>query len=338
MIDIPYEFAGTVEFTPYSELVERFEAFDQHAIIGKDATNEYDLYLIELGDPEKPTLMITSVVHGSEWQSVSYSLAFMEQLSNDTFPDQELRNLLLSNFHIAYIPVVNPWGYEETTKYARTKGRLNSTGTNLNRDFGEFKDPETRAVRDVMLEFKPFAFVDLHLIRGRNVENYLMLESYNDYVSYIRDLWLTSLQDYSGYSTGRWLSGEEVDGLATKYMNEQKNDHTPHTLSYIVEITRPVQEEQGFVAPLTDSEIYKFGMANLYLFFKTSIDYYKKYNKSIITEVFTPTGKATIIRNNQGIVQTIEEVKHDKTIETTFERNNDGIVQRIIRAIKNFIN
>lgn len=334
MIDIPYDFVGTVEYTPYSEIVKRFEAFDQHSIIGEDATNKYDLYLIELGNPGKPTLMITSVVHGSEWQSVSYSLSFMEQLRDDSFPDKELRDTLLENFHIAYIPVVNPWGYEETTEYARTTGRLNSTGTNLNRDFVEFKDPETRAVRDVMLEFKPFAFVDLHLIRGRNVENYLMLESYNDRTSYIRDNWLKSLQEYSGFNTGRWLNGEGVHGLSTKYMNEQSNDYTPHTLSYIVEITRPVEETTGFIAPLTDEEIYKFGSANLYLFFKTSIDYYLKYNGYIVSQIERPNGNASIIRDNDGITQMIEEEKGSKTIETTFTRGKEGIVQRIIRKIK----
>lgn len=334
MIDIPYDFVGAVEYTPYSQIVERFEAFEQHSIIGKDATNKYDLYLIELGDPKKPTLMITSVVHGSEWQSVSYSLAFMEQLNNDTFPDQELRNLLLSNFHIPYIPIVNPWGYEETTKYARTKGRLNSTGTNLNRDFGEFKDPETRAVRDVMLEFKPFAFVDLHLIRGRNVEKYLMLESYNDRTSYIRDNWLNSLQKYSGFETGRWLKGEGVDGLATKYMNEQSNEYTPYTLSYIVEIARPVEEKTGFIAPLTDEEIYKFGMANLYLFFKTSIDYYLKYNGHIVSQIDSPIGTTSIIRDVNGITQSIREIKGKKAIEMTFTRDKESIVQKIIRKIK----
>lgn len=333
MIEFPYDFIGTVEYTPYSSIVDRVKRFPQHKVIGRDATNQYELYLVELGSPNKPTLLVTSVLHGSEWQSVHYGLPFMEQLRDDNFPDKELRDILLESFHIAYIPVVNVWGYENTTEYARTQGRLNSTGTNLNRDFGEFKDPETRAVRDVMLEFKPFAYVDLHLIRGHKREIHLMVESYNDRISYIRDNWLKSLQNYSGYSTGRWLSGEGVDGLAVKYLTNQDNDYTPETLAYIVEITRPVEEVNGFFAPFTDQEIYKFGMANLYLFFRTSIEYFMKYNGNLIDYIETPTGKAVVKRNMDGITQTIEEQKGNRIIETSFERDNEGFIKKIIRKI-----
>jgi len=57
-------------------------------------------------------------------------------------------------------------------------------------------------------------------------------------------------------------------------MRDYINPYTPHTLSYIVELMRPEERDGELIAPLSDEQIFKFGSASLYLFFKTSMKYF----------------------------------------------------------------
>src|SRR5699024_1068015 len=93
--------------------------------------------------------------------------------------------------------------------------------------------------------------------------------------------WAESWESYSGYEVERWKGYQSLNkGLSRRFVRDQPSDYTPHTLSYITEMGRPVEETEGFHRPLTDREIFKFGMASIYLFFKTSLEYFNKYNKS----------------------------------------------------------
>src|SRR5699024_6448187 len=105
MIDIPYDFIGTVEYQRYSDVIERIGQFDDYYTIGKDQSGEFDMYMIRLGKRDKPTLLITAGIHGTEWQGTQYSLSFMEQIRDNTFPDTNFRDFLLGSFQIVYILV-----------------------------------------------------------------------------------------------------------------------------------------------------------------------------------------------------------------------------------------
>src|SRR5690625_5835273 len=95
-----------------------------------------------------------------------------------------------------------------------------------------------------------------------------------------------SLSEYANQDVERWDGSPGINrGLSRRYMRDQANTHTPYTLSYISEISRPVQENAGFNAPLSDEDIYKYGVEKMYLFFKTSLDYYL-LNTDILFTVF----------------------------------------------------
>ena len=276
---VPYDFIGTVEYQKYDDIIARVDKFDDFLIIGRDASGEYDMYAIRLGNKSKPSLLITGGMHGTEWQGTQYSLAFMEQLRDNTFPDKDFRDFLLNNFYIIYIPVVNPWGLDNTTPHAQVIGRRNSNNADLNRDFSDFTQAESQNVKSVMDKYKPFAYLDLHLIRSP--EELIIVGNGQSATNDVRDLWADSWEEYLGKSVTRWAGYENLNpGLSRRYMRDQVNNYTPYTLSYITEIARPTEEDNGFVAPLSDEEIYKVGMSSIYLFFKTSIQYYMENFKT----------------------------------------------------------
>ena len=326
-------FYGKTEYVPYNEIVDRIKSFQNHSVIGKDQSEEYDMYMIELGDRENPTIFITASLHGTEWQSTIYTMDFLEQLEKNTFPDNEFRDYLIDNFHIACIPVVNPWGYNETTEHAITLGRRNSRGVDINRDFYDFTEKESQNTREQMLRFKPFAYLDSHLIRTSSDRSQLLIVGNGQpETNYLKEIWSNLLKIHSGYDVLQWEGYENLTkGLSRRFMRDQQNDYTPYTLSYITEITRPVNETRGFVAPLTDYEIYNFGMVNIFLFLKTSIQYFKEHNYSLVDHVISPTKSTVVKRNMDGIAYSIVENDSISTIETTFVRDELGIVQSLNR-------
>ncbi|MED3655574.1 DUF2817 domain-containing protein [Heyndrickxia sporothermodurans] len=287
-IIIPNDFSGELKYENYSSLEERIYKFDNVSIIGKDQSGIYNMYCIELGEKEKPTILVEAGIHGSEWQGTMYSMKFMEELRDGTFPDKAFRNKLLDHFHIVYIPVVNPWGYDRTIPMNLFSGRYNSTGTDLNRDFYKFTQAESRNVKTKMDEFKPFAFLDIHMMQSNfdaSGGNNIAMGYGQTQTKQVFDSFAKLLSQYSGQSITKWRAPPYENpintGLARTYMRNQTNPYTPYTLSYIIELAKPVKRTTGLDAPLSDSQIMKYGMAGMYLFFYTSIMYFEEYNNNI---------------------------------------------------------
>ncbi len=285
MIDIPFNFRGSVAYQSYSDLEERLKKFDKLYTIGKDESGEYDMYLIELGTRGKPTLFLTSSMHGTEWHSTQYGMKFMEDLRDNTFADTNFRDFLLNNFCIAFIPVINPWGYDRITpenEYAQFNNlaRYTSNGTELNGDFYSITQQETKNVVAQIDKYKPFAYVDMHMFQPEynvSYERRLILANGQRETDYVRDEWRASIENYLGEQITIWTNTlSPTSGLARAYAARTVNPHTPHTLAYITELVRPADVRGERIEPLTKAEIFQYGTAQLYLFFKTSIDYYLK--------------------------------------------------------------
>jgi hypothetical protein len=286
IIDISYDFSRDFTYQNYQHLTERILNFDKVTKIGKDQSGKYNMYMIELGNEDKPTLLVIAGMHGSEWQGTMYSMQFMEELRDDTFPDKDLRNKLLNDYHIAYIPVVNPWGYDHTTLYKLEAGRYNSRGVDLNRDFDKFSQAESRNVKRVMKRLKPFAFLDIHMMQSHyngNRGNHIIIGNGQPQTNKIASTIVHSLSKYANQPVTRWDPPPKKhplnEGLARTYMRDQSNPYTPYTLSYIIELTKPVWRKNGLDMPLTNPKIMKYGMAGMYLFFLTSTKYYEEHHE-----------------------------------------------------------
>ncbi|MFD1064437.1 DUF2817 domain-containing protein [Oceanobacillus locisalsi] len=281
MIRIPYDFSDSLSLPSYSQIVQRIMQFNSVRNIGMDESENYDMYMIEMGNSNKPSILVIASMHGTEWMGALYSMRFMEQLRDNTFRDKSFRAKLLQSFHIIYIPVVNPYGFDRTSHAeGNNVGRTNVNGVDLNRDFDDFSQAESRNVKAIMDMFEPFAFLDIHLFgNGMDGSNGLNLIVGNGQyeTEKIRNLFADSLELYASQPVVKWDGFDQLlRGLSRRYMRDKNNPHTPYTLSYITEIVRPMQQNNGLDAPLSDNEIMKYGMAMIYLFYETSMAYFEQ--------------------------------------------------------------
>jgi len=115
------------------------------------------IWLVTATDPnyppdEKIRLFIIARQHGTECAGTTATLALLQYLAAAP-SDTEAQ--LLRYFEIAAVPVANPDG-------CVAGRRTNAQYVDLNRDWGEFTQPETQAIRTAIISHKPHAVLDLH--------------------------------------------------------------------------------------------------------------------------------------------------------------------------------
>lgn len=113
------------------------------------------LFKLEIGEdfPHPAYVVIIGRQHPPE---VTGSLALMRFIE-EIVGDSELARSFRKEFKILLVPLLNPDGVD------LGHWRHNLGGVDLNRDWGKFAQPETRAVRDEILALKDKGRVMLHL-------------------------------------------------------------------------------------------------------------------------------------------------------------------------------
>lgn len=116
----------------------------------------YKLEITEAADPG--FVFIIARQHPPEVTGALGVMNFVETLAGDSQLAQRFRR----QFCTVVVPLVNPDGVEEG------HWRHNNNGVDLNRDWGRFQQPETRALRDELLKYRSaspgraFLFLDFH--------------------------------------------------------------------------------------------------------------------------------------------------------------------------------
>ncbi len=101
----------------------------------------YEIEVDQTTKQQKGVLVILSRQHPPEVSGFMASLAFLEELLSDS----ELAKTFREHFIIKAYPMINPDGVDNG------HWRHNAAGVDLNRDWINFNQPETRAVRDALL-------------------------------------------------------------------------------------------------------------------------------------------------------------------------------------------
>lgn len=134
------------------------------------------VYGVQIGDvTAKPTIYLQGGIHGDEWWSAFWPLEWFKWLLAPSAPYRQVIRRLLRKYAIYLIPCLNPWGYENTS-------RFNANGVDINRNADYFWDDPDNAeepkgdavwseaeaviVRDVINQVKPALFVDCHSLGG----------------------------------------------------------------------------------------------------------------------------------------------------------------------------
>ncbi len=116
------------------------KTYVQKNSIGKSEQGR-DLNMLTLGDPEsKNMLIVISRQHPPEVTGYLAMKAFVENLSSDS----KLARKFRKKFTTYVIPIMNPDGVDNG------HWRHNAGGIDLNRDWADFNQPETRAVKKFM--------------------------------------------------------------------------------------------------------------------------------------------------------------------------------------------
>ncbi len=139
--------------------------------IGKSAAGHKSLWLVRIADPEQSPartlrLLVLCRQHGDEPASTEALLGMIHRIAAGG--DPALRHSL-AHVTLYVVPMTNPDGAEAGT-------RVNGVGADLNRDWGVFHQPETRAVADMAKLIHPNMVIDAHNWDGDDEYNADCLE------------------------------------------------------------------------------------------------------------------------------------------------------------------
>ena len=134
----------------YDPYLAKYPDYITRTHLGKDQTGQYDMYgYIYTPETYKTTFFLTGGVHANE-ESAYYSLAKLMQLVCDATEEDTLFYTLRQNVRFVVVPIVNVWGVSQSHDRADTEGRKrirrNGEDVDLNRDFGDATQQETKNV------------------------------------------------------------------------------------------------------------------------------------------------------------------------------------------------
>lgn len=270
---------GRVDYQDYRTIEKRIKQFPNHQVIGQDASGEYNLYQITMGNPEKPTILITAAIHGVEWQTTQYSLAFFEKLRDQRYPDPVFREEVLAHYQLVYLPVLNPHGLDKNNDLEAPTDLnyyRNANLVDLNRDFQDQSQAETKSVVKVIEQYKPFAHLDLHMYQPTyDLNNNFIVGNELPHTKKYQEIIAYSLDQFADQGVTIWEPRPYYKKRARGYTAALGNEYTPESLSILSELVRPIIAEGEEMRRLSNAEIYTNGHAFLHIFLKTA-DYYFK--------------------------------------------------------------
>lgn len=123
-------------------------------------------------DPAKPVLLAQAGIHPGEIDGKDAGMMLLRDIAFHGKSD------LLDRVNLILIPILSVDGHERATAYSRPNQRgpriqgwrNTAANQNLNRDFLKLDQPEMRAVRGLILKYKPDLYVDIHVTDGMDYQ------------------------------------------------------------------------------------------------------------------------------------------------------------------------
>lgn len=204
------ELIGVEQLEAWSRALDRLP-FVTRAEIGR-SLQDRPLHKLEIGNPKADSfLVVVGRQHPPETTGTLALMGFVEALVGDSALAREFRR----QFGVLLVPLMNPDGVDNG------HWRHSVAGVDLNRDWGPFRQPETRAVRDQILALRERGAVLLFL----------------DFHSTFFDVFYTRTDDQPTQPPGlvkRW-----VDGIHARFpdypvkRSASPNSNSPTSLSWM---------------------------------------------------------------------------------------------------------
>ncbi len=130
-------------------------------------------------EEDEPAFLFVGIIHGAEPLGLKITLKLIQEFIDSYGKNHDITDWV-NAYEIWFVPVLNVWGYER-------RARKNANGVDLNRNFdfrwerciatnqdcanpaspfyrgpAPFSEPETRAIRDLVLEQRPLFGITFH--------------------------------------------------------------------------------------------------------------------------------------------------------------------------------
>lgn len=160
----------------YEPVRQRHPEYITREVIGKDQSGQHDMYAyIYAPENYETTMFLNGGTHGDE-QTAYFALAKVMQLIADAQPEDPFLYTLRHKVRFVVIPILNVWSV--SVAHLRT----NSTGQDLNRDFDDLTQQESK---NLIALFEKYAdqtriLMDFHIAAGSKVAVYFNFINYSD--------------------------------------------------------------------------------------------------------------------------------------------------------------
>ncbi|MFN3353054.1 MAG: M14 family metallopeptidase [Brevundimonas sp.] len=123
-------------------------------------------------DPDKPVLLVQAGIHPGEIDGKDAGMMLLRDMAHYGRDD------LLDRVNLILIPILSVDGHERASAYSRPNQRgpriqgwrNTATNQNLNRDYMKLDQAEMRAVRGLILRYRPDLYVDVHVTDGMDYQ------------------------------------------------------------------------------------------------------------------------------------------------------------------------
>jgi murein tripeptide amidase MpaA len=123
-------------------------------------------------DPSKPVLLAQAGIHPGEIDGKDAGMMLLRDIAFYGKSD------LLDRVNLILIPILSVDGHERASAYSRPNQRgpriqgwrNTATNQNLNRDYLKLDQPEMRAVRSLIVRYRPDLYVDIHVTDGMDYQ------------------------------------------------------------------------------------------------------------------------------------------------------------------------
>ena len=123
-------------------------------------------------DPSKPVLLAQAGIHPGEIDGKDAGMMLLRDIAFYGKDD------LLDRVNLILIPILSVDGHERASAYSRPNQRgpriqgwrNTATNQNLNRDYLKLDQPEMRAVRSLIVRYRPDLYVDIHVTDGMDYQ------------------------------------------------------------------------------------------------------------------------------------------------------------------------
>lgn len=215
-----------------------WDGWDIQELQGSTPDDSLNLYLLAKETNENnPWVFIVSAIHGDEKPSAYFAKQMLERIfaPPEDHPDRHLLLYLQRRYNWCWVPIGNPTGWVANT-------RVNVNGVDLNRDYNNQTQPETRAITSEIARINPLIFIDCH-----NTRHGLTMGT----GKYSHRTILTTVRRAASLMLGRPV-GEYADtsnvNIARIWTARRPGPRDNGTLSYLVESDRADDTENEIAA------------------------------------------------------------------------------------------